>query len=231
MMKLWVNSYLKSTTPTPGAVFSIVTHVVLIVAAVVATARDDIVVEDLSEHSIARLLLPPNRAAGQPPHREMIKYVAISIPEGLLGATVQPVDEIKPPNLISGFDARDAIRLPELPGADSVFSMVDVDSVAERYEWSAAPVYPPGMLEQKLEGFVQAQYVVNADGDADTASFRVLVTTHSEFTKAVRDALPYMRFKPAKIGRNRVQQLVQQEFRFRITTAAADTQRSRNRSP
>jgi hypothetical protein len=37
----------------------------------------------------------------------------------------------------------------------------------------------------------------------------------------VRDALPYMRFSPAKIGSHKVRQLVQQSFTFRITPPIA----------
>jgi cobalamin biosynthesis protein CbiD len=66
-------------------------------------------------------------------------------------------------------------------------------------------------------------------GFADPASFEVLRSTHAEFTSAVRSALPDMRFNPARIGRRRVRQLVEQEFSFKITPeptrVAADTGR------
>lgn len=225
MMQLWLNRYLRSSTPAASAMLSVGAHALIIAAAVVASGPSDTAATGLPDNRVARILLPPNRIAGEQPGPEMIKYVAIAVPEGALGATLQPADEIKPADVLSGLDARDAIRIPELPGADSVFSLVEVDSIAERYEWSAAPVYPPGMLEQRIEGSVYARYVVDEEGYADTASFRVLVTTHAEFTKAVRDALPYMRFKPAKIGRNLVRQLVEQEFKFRI--AVADTHGTR----
>jgi hypothetical protein len=38
------------------------------------------------------------------------------------------------------------------------------------------------------------------------------------FIDAVREALPYMRFKPAKIGPLKVRQLVEQNFTFKIAT-------------
>ena len=52
---------------------------------------------------------------------------------------------------------------------------------------------------------------------ADVTSFTVLKATHPEFVAAVRDALPYMRFSPAKIGPLKVRQLVEQSFSFKIT--------------
>jgi hypothetical protein len=67
-----------------------------------------------------------------------------------------------------------------------------------------------------VQGFVNARYVVDTTGFADTTTFVVLDATQPEFVGAVRDALPYMRFHPAKIGQNKVRQLVQQRFTFQI---------------
>jgi TonB family protein len=73
------------------------------------------------------------------------------------------------------------------------------------------------MLKRKIEGSVFVRYVVDTSGFADVASFEVLRSTHDDFTAAVRAALPDMRFNPARIGKRRVRQLVEQEFSFRIT--------------
>jgi hypothetical protein len=51
----------------------------------------------------------------------------------------------------------------------------------------------------------------------------VLQSTNTEFTSAVRDVLPYMRFEPARIGPAKVRQLVQQQFTFKITEPVAAT--------
>jgi hypothetical protein len=225
MMKLWLETYSKSTPVTSSAVLSVVTHTVLIGAAVFATATTSLENRVPSETSLVRLLLPPDRAAGQLPQPEMVKFVAISVPTvGSVTVPTQTPAEIKPAEeVVAGRDERDALALPELPGADSVFLIVDVDSAASRYAWSAAPVFPPRMLEQKTSGFVRAEWVVSADGYADTTTLRILEASNEDFAKAVRDALPFMRFSPAKIGRKAVSQLVQQEFTFRITIAAPDT--------
>ncbi|MCU0617772.1 MAG: hypothetical protein MUD17_11925 [Gemmatimonadaceae bacterium] len=52
-------------------------------------------------------------------------------------------------------------------------------------------------------------------------SFSAFESTHPLFTKAVEDALPRMKFRPAYVGKKRVQQLVVQSFAFRI--ARGDT--------
>ena len=69
-------------------------------------------------------------------------------------------------------------------------------------------------------GSVAARYVVDTTGFADTSSFQVMKSTNREFIAAVREALPYMRFQPAKIGQLKVRQLVEQQFSFKITDTA-----------
>jgi hypothetical protein len=49
----------------------------------------------------------------------------------------------------------------------------------------------------------------------------VIKATHPGFVAAVKEALPYMRFQPAKIGAVKVRQLVEQQFSFHITDTAA----------
>lgn len=234
MMKPWLDTFAKSTTLTSSTLVSVVAHVVLIGAAVVATATSGIEERMLPDNFIVRFLAPPDRPAGQQPQREMIKYVAIAVPVPSVnaGTELQPVEKIKPlEEVMSGKDERDALAMPELPGADSVFLVIEVDSAASRYAWSAAPTYPPRMLQQKVSGFVKAEWVVLPDGYADTLSLRIVESTHDDFAQAVRDALPYMRFSPAKIGRRTVSQLVQQEFTFRLTVAVADSQKVRKPDP
>lgn len=231
MLKPWIDTFEKNASLTPGAAFSVVVHLVLIVTAAAATSEKE--ERLIVENSIVRFLAPPNSQAGQEPQREMIKFVAIAVPTSVsAGTTVQPVEKIKPlEEVMSGKDERDALSMPELPGADSVFLVIDVDSAASRYAWSAAPSYPARMLHQKTSGFVKAEWVVLPDGYADTASLRIVDSTNDDFAQAVRDALPYMRFSPAKIGRRTVSQLVQQEFTFRIAVAVADSQTVRKPDP
>jgi len=98
-----------------------------------------------------------------------------------------------------------------------VFSVLEVDTAVVRSASSAAPAYPLKLLTAHIMGSVSARYVVDTTGFADTASFEVMKSTNPEFTTAVREALPYMRFTPAKIGSVKVRQLVEQQFSFRIT--------------
>jgi len=100
--------------------------------------------------------------------------------------------------------------------ADSVFSVLEVDRMVERYDGSAAPAYPPELIAKGVQGMVQAIYVVDTTGRVDTTSIEVLASDHPQFTQSVREALDHMRFRPALRGGQPVRQRVQQKFRFQI---------------
>jgi TonB family protein len=229
MMRLWVESYSRSTPVSSSAVISVFTHVLLIGGAIASTQRPADVQGDWIENR-AYYLPPPNRMPSQEGSRETIKYIELA-PEGVgsgigkggLG-TGQPVlhDLSNNPGDL-GRDLTSTEAAQPLAGADSVFTQLEVDSTVSRYPGSAAPAYPVEMLKQGVQGSVVTQYVVDTTGFADTTSLRILSTTHEQFADAVRAALPYMRFFPAKVGTKKVRQLVEQEFSFKIEQAASQT--------
>jgi protein TonB len=99
------------------------------------------------------------------------------------------------------------------------FTMVSVDSVAERDPRSAAPEYPPQMLAQNIEGSAVFRFVIDSTGLVDLATVREISATRKEFADAVRAAMPRMRFRPAMRNLIYVRQLVEQPFAFRIVSA------------
>jgi TonB family protein len=103
---------------------------------------------------------------------------------------------------------------PFLP--EVVYSMLQVDETVQRYEFSAAPVYPPELSARGTEGKVEASYVVDTMGRVDTTTIRVMQSDHPRFTESVRTALAETRFRPAKRAGKAVRQLVQQRFRFKL---------------
>jgi TonB family protein len=100
---------------------------------------------------------------------------------------------------------------------DTAFSVLEVDETVERYDGSAAPVYPRDLLAIGAEGVVSAIYVVDTTGLVDTTSIEVVRSDDPRFTESVRTALGQMRFRAARRQGKAVRQLVQQQFRFRIT--------------
>ena len=237
MMRLWVESYaVKTTAAGTSAFLSSVTHALLIGVSVAATQK----AAGVPEESIANrvyYLPPPDRVPNQGARQERIQWMAIGVPTNPLGqfADVRAGrSELGKPDaadpaagLKLGLDSINIPNLAPVAGNDSAFSVLDVDSAVSRHPWSAAPAYPSDMLKKKVEGSVFVRYVVDTSGFADVASFEVLRSSHNDFTSAVRSALPDMRFNPARIGKRRVRQLVEQEFSFKIspdnTRVAADT--------
>jgi TonB family protein len=91
------------------------------------------------------------------------------------------------------------------------FQVTKVAAIAKDSPW---PQYPASLKAAKVEGEVLATFVVDSLGMVDTASFRVLKSTDTLFTAAVREALPKMRFEPALLAGKNVRQHVQVPFLF-----------------
>lgn len=81
---------------------------------------------------------------------------------------------------------------------------------------SAAPAYPNSLLSAGVEGYVEAEFVVDTTGWVDLSSVHILNSSHQEFTSSVRLALMGMQFRPAWRGARKVRQLVSQRFTFRM---------------
>jgi protein TonB len=100
--------------------------------------------------------------------------------------------------------------------ADQPYFEFQVEKVAAQAPGNRPPVYPDMLRSAGVEGTVLAQFVVDTTGRAETNTFKVLKSDHDQFTQAVRNALPGMRFYPAEVGGRKVKQLVQQPFVFNI---------------
>jgi outer membrane biosynthesis protein TonB len=225
-MRLWFGSYVRRATMVlAGAwIVSVAVHSAIIGVALLNGNKAPGPPEDnLANHIF--YIPPPDRAPPDLPPGERVRYVALA-PHlfGLgLGASQagaeKPVPHDQSPlpgNVLRDTTLAEApqpkVRAPE----DSVFTILEVDSAVVRSANSAAPAYPLTMLNKGISGSVMARYVVDTTGFADTTTFEVVRSTHPEFVKAVRGALPYMRFSPAKMGLRKVRQLVEQEFTFKI---------------
>jgi TonB family protein len=174
-------------------------------------------------------LLPPDRVDVRPRQTEIIQW-------GKLGAYLEDGQHltgpgeglhIRAPDYAArkwGERSRARGELPFGPVSpfvpDTVFSVLEVDEMVERYESSAAPVYPRDLLTVGAEGAVQAIYVVDTMGRVDTTTIQVISSDDPRFTESVLTALGQMRFRPARLAGKTVRQLVQQQFRFRIVPAS-----------
>ena len=222
-LRLWRESYAKHRSYGGSASLSLLAHASLVALAVVATRHAPEAILDEVREMAVRLNLPPDRTPNHAPRQERLQWLALGVP----GGTGEFVDvnhgqspDGRDAELNLGIDAgRTELNLEALAalrGADSVYSVVEVDSIVQRDPFSAVPEYPPELLSTNVQGSAVVRYVVDTTGRADMRTFEMLRTTHQLFATSVREALPLMRFTPAKLGALRVRQLVEQEFFFKI---------------
>ena len=77
-----------------------------------------------------------------------------------------------------------------------------------------APQYPAELRSQAVVGEVLAMFVVDSSGRVLDGSLRIVRSTDSLFTQAVRPVVAGMRFNPASFNGRKVRQVVQQAFVF-----------------
>jgi len=222
-----------------GYAVSVVMHIVVIGGAVVATAATTEREAIADSFTPVAYFIPKDRMAGSKPKQERITYMStpanggsgVEEPKAERAKVVQKAEPEIGPGL-------EEMMSPEIPPpeeaqseGDSVMTVLEVDSAAARYDDSAAPPYPPNLLEKRIEGTVAIQYVVDTTGKADTSSVVILSATHDDFARSVKNTLPQMSFRPAVMSHRKVRQLVQQLFSFRIDTAMFAAQRAANKKP
>jgi len=225
MMRLWFLSYVRPSRIGGAAALSLVAHMLLVSLSVHATRPpDSMSFESLSNR--VYYIPPPNKEPVAFGSRESVQYVALGSGPGAGAGPVSSegtkVVHADPTPTIGNRTADTVTTPPPIgdPKGDSVFTILEVDSAAVRSLASASPAYPLDLLQKHIEGTVKVRFVVDTTGFADTTSFEVLNVANEGFVKAVREALPYMRFSSAKIGAMKVRQLVEQPFTFRIATPA-----------
>ena len=100
----------------------------------------------------------------------------------------------------------DAVIDPRLDGAEGKFSLF-----GQRLAASSAK-----LASANIEGSVVVRFVVDTLGRVEPQSILIVRSTHAQFERAVRDAIPGMRFIPAEVRGGRVRQLVEQAFGFEL---------------
>jgi TonB family protein len=208
-----------------GYAVSLIAHVAILGGTAVASHQA--IPSGLAESfTPVAYFMPRDRIVGSRPKQERITYVSTeatagggdAVPDAKPLVPSKPAAEPGPGLSEMSSELSEAEAPSEESRGDSIMSVLEVDSAAARYDDSAAPPYPPEMLEKKIEGSVGIQYVVDTTGHADPGSIIVLSSTHEDFAQSVRVTLPLMQFRPAIMNGRKVRQLVQQLFAFRIDT-------------
>lgn len=204
-----------------GLAASVIIHLVVVLVIVVAY-RSRPVQLDLVDQFIT-FLVPPSREPAQQGSEGVAFGSPASPGEEDLGTGAGIPTGTGPVDEPAGDTT--AAAGPALPPAvgDSILTEIEVDSTVQRYPWSAAPQYPPELLNANIQGSVSVTYVVDTTGFADSSSLNVVESTHPAFVESVRKAIPGMRFRPALLSGYKVRQLVAQTFTFRIRRPAGDS--------
>ena len=209
------------------ALVSILAHAGLIWFAAVETSGGRQLPTDEREARVF-YLLPPDRVDVRTRQSEVIQWgkLGSDLEDGKLLATPDEGLLMRERTYGARKRGRESGAHGELPFGpvapfvpDTVFSVLEVDEMAERYESSAAPVYPDDLLAVGFQGSVRATYIVDSTGQVDTTTVQVIQSDDPRFSESVRNALGQARFRPAKRAGKAVRQLVAQQFRFRIVPA------------
>jgi len=173
---------------------------------------------------LAVYLLPPDAPGGEVPSHGDAPFSTLNSAAGAADrGTSAPREPRQPDQIVAQGDlplmsAVDLLVASRPRAEDHALTEIEVDSAVVRDAASAAPEYPRALLKRGFEGSAAVLYVVDTLGLVDTSTYRVVTATHPDFAVAVRQALPDMKFRPAIQQGHRVRQLVQQTFRFRVTT-------------
>lgn len=228
----------KSPRPFVEAAFSAGVHVVLVIAVVLMAGPR--LTRELALHlgdpeRNSEFLFPKIRGAPTP--EEHLTYLATGVGLSDVGTaadgTQSRQDRAESARLQVADAAPPAERPPETRSepraADNAYELLDVDSAAVRDPASAAPEYPHGLMMKGIEGFAAMRFVVDSTGTIDMGTVELLQATHADFARAVREAMPRMRFHPAKVGTTAVRQLAEQLFRFELRRVASATESSKKK--
>jgi len=203
--------------PDPATVGTFVLHVAICVLLLVPLSR--VAKEQIFDRLVV-YLVPPQQDTGTR-ERDLGESVVSAVATNG-GSTTAPADRTgtfesrQPKGAKPALDPSEVVAPATVLPGDNALSKLEVDSTVLRDPTSAAPEYPRTLLDRGIEGSAAVRFVVDTDGVVDTLTYRVLRATHPDFATAVRVALKGMRFRPAIRGGDKVRQLVEQTFSFKI---------------
>ncbi len=233
MFYLLKHSRSNTLSMTPGVIVSGVLHLSLLGALVYDRVQNASSYDQSWEEVIEGLtyIAPPDVSSSA--SKVQVRYEAgggaegdrpANAEEGTLKAQGEGAGDAAMASVSGGEEADDQLAAESDDVFENAFSVVEVESAAERDPGSAAPIYPRHLMSNGIEGYAAMRFVVDTLGRVEAGSVRVLDATHPEFAAAVRAAMPGMKFTPARMGNRPVRQLAEQLFRFQIIAATTATE-------
>lgn len=222
-----IESKRKRTQSPLQAIWSVVFHIVLIVAAVKVTAGAAETVKKVLADTTMMFIEPPKPPPpppDQPPPDQVV--AANPPPQGF--QTVLPPEAIPttipPVNLNQHFDARDftgkgvegGIAAGVVGGTGPVgqaYLEAQLDDPPQVVVQGTGR-YPPALASAGITGSVLVQFIVDSTGHPEPTSFQVIKSTHPAFEAPAREAALKTVYKPGKMHGRPVRVLVQQKIGF-----------------
>ena len=235
MFNQLIESKPKKQKMAGGTLFSLIFHGTIGVAAVVATASAGIADDKSKAEKIQFVEMkkePPKPKPKEPPPPPPKEVMKAPPPKGFQVLRAPVEIPIKIPDIdlskkvtdeadfsgkgVKGGVASGVVGGTAIVDLNQTYFEFQVEKPVSQIPGTGSPRYPDALRSSGVEGEVQAQFVVNEDGRAETSTFKVLKATNDLFASAVRSALPNMRFYAAEVGGKKVKQLVQQSFQFKL---------------
>jgi protein TonB len=230
-----IESKPKKQRTTGGLVFSGILHAILGTAAVYGTLQAKEQLEKPKAEKVEFVEMkkkeePPPPKEVPPPPKDVV--MAPPPPKGfqVLAAPVKVPDVLPDIDLskkvtdeadfsgkgVAGGSAKGVVGGTAPVNSDQPYFEFQVEKQVSQIPGSGNLHYPDMLRSANVEGEVLAQFVVDTTGKYESGTFKVLKSSHEQFTQAVKNALPSMRFYPAEVGGRKVKQLVQQPFTFSL---------------
>jgi periplasmic protein TonB len=232
-----LESNAKKERRTGGTIASFVIHTILIAGASYGTmqAKEELEkpkAEKVEFVEVKKAEEPPPEPEKAPPPPDVVAAPPIAKGFQVLTAPIKIPDVLPEIDLsksvtneadfsgrgVAGGIAKGVVGgiVPDKVDAGQTYFEFQVEKQVAPASGNPAPRYPDMLRSANIEGEVIAQFVVNQDGAADMSTFKVLKSSHDQFTAAVKSVLPRMKFLPAEVGGQKVKQLVQMPFVFAL---------------
>lgn len=220
----------------PGTIMSSVIHGVLIWAAVAATAKSGVVMEN-GRVDTTVMVFPMEPKVTTPPEHSQLRHPVTLRPQRSGFRTVPPVidipTEIPPIDRTERFDPRDFGGIGEEGGVfdgltdgapldpTRTFLVAAVDEPPLRLAGPALR-YPDMLRRAGIEGQVVLEFVIDSTGRVEPASLKVISASNRAFESPAREVIVRSRFRPGRVRGIAVRVLVQQSITFAIQRQPGD---------
>jgi protein TonB len=212
-------------------IFSVVIHVVLIIAAVKATSAAEVKIREIIADTSMVLLKPPEPEPEPEPETPPPDAIVSANPPPQGFQTLMPPDaipkEIPPINLNERFNPKDftgkgvegGIAAGVVGGTGPVdvsgqtFLEAQVDDPPRLLQ--PGPMrFPPVLESAGITGRVRLEFIVDTTGHAERPSIKVLETSHPAFAEPAKELVAKSLFKPGRVRGQAVRVLVQQTVNY-----------------